>query len=1840
MKTCRLFSGIAIAAVISILCSCSQGRQEKQITPSPEYAVLVKAYTGGSVNSGTPVRIEFNASVPGVEAGDEADAALFSFSPSLKGSARWASADVLEFIPDGYRPGTTYRASLRLDRIPELNASGKFEFSFHAAAKEAYLHTGYAMIPASAPETATIRGHIDFSEEISLEDASKMLSCKYEGKDIQLQLEKAGDGFSFAFTASGLERGQRDRTAVISFNGKKSGFTRNETGKITIPATSHFYVIGAAKSNGKDPHIEILFSEPLQQDIDPTGMFILLGAGRYYTKIEDNIVKVYYEKCTGDITLKISQGVQSTNGTKLKKAYTKEFAEEEAKPAVEIPLKGNILPDADSLIFPFRSVNLSAVDISVIKIYESNVLMFLQTNDLDGSSELRRSGRMVYKKTVRLDTDPGKDLHQWQDFSADLSGLFRQEPGAIYRIRLSFRQEYSLYGKAHSWNNTSAMVSTASGDMTDAEASAWDEPYPYFYDSPYDWRTYRWNDRDNPDTPSYYMVESRFPEKNILSSNIGIVAKESDNGRIWVTVNDIITAQPLQGAVVQAYSYQLKKIGETTSDKDGFAEIRLGGQKPFAVTARSGNAVSYLKVTEGNEKSLSRFDTGGKTVESGIKGFIYGERGVWRPGDTLHVTIIVEDRENRLPENHPVTVELYNPQGQFYSKQISAKGTKGMYSFHLATKADDPTGTWNAYFKVGGATFHKALNIETIKPNRLKLDLRIGDKILQAGKKSAATLSASWLSGPAASNLNASVEMTLRKGNTAFKGYEKYVFSNPVSEFSAAAYTVISGKLNENGSLSADIKMPAAKDAPGMLSATLLTRVSEPGGDESFTTSTMPFSPFSAYVGVRLPEESDGYIETDKTHYMDVIVTDKDGKPVDGHELEYRIYKLQWSWWWESRSESLDSYVNGTAADAISKGRLKSSVKGGRIPLRIDYPDWGRYLIYVKDLTGGHASGGIVYVDWPSWRGRADRTDPDGLTMLAFSLDKKSYTAGEEATVFIPAAKGGKAMVSLENSTGVISRAWVETNGKEETPYRFRIEKGMAPNFYVHITLLQPHGNTGNDLPIRMYGVQPVIVDDPQTHLAPEISMPDVLRPQEEFTVKVREKNGRPMAYTIAIVDEGLLDITGFKTPDPWAAMYAREALGVKTWDMYDDVVGAFSGRFSPLFSIGGDEDVLKSNKRDNRFNPVVKFIGPFTIPAKGTGTHRVTLPMYIGSVKAMVVAGADGAYGNVSKSVPVRSPLMILSSLPRILGTGEQVRLPVNVFAMEDDVRDVKVTVSISGAAKVSGEAVKELRFSAPGDRLADFGIVTGENDGTAEIKIRAEGGGRTASETIYIKVRNPEPATTSVFREAIFPGKNAEIEYGAFLPPKGSTDEWASLELAGFPSIDFSGCFSFAADYSHYCTEQLSSKGLTMLYLSGLVQDSEKRTAQEAIPQIIQQICSRQLPDGGFVYWPGQSNADEWVSSMAGQFLTEAAAKGYDVNKSVLKSWKNFQKRCIRNYREAEVRNFGDLIQAYRLYTMALASDPDSGAMNRLKSASSLSVQAAWRLAATYAAAGKKSIARDMIRELKTDMSDYGSSNATYGSSLRDRAMFLETLVLADEMAPAMKLAGELAEEFSGMGHYTTQNTAFLSIAMSRLAGKANTGSIAAVVEEEDSPKDVKSARSVYVQPLDPSAGKVRITNNSAGTIYAAVTTRRQEAAGNVTAASSGLDLRIRYTDAGGQEISLGQIRQGEDIYAAITVSNTSGTTDYTNLALTAGCPSGWEIFNGRLTGTETGTPEYTYLDIRDDKTVYYFDLPKGTKKQFNVRFHAGYCGEFTVPSIRCEAMYDPAVYARTASGKTSVR
>ena len=284
--------------------------------------------------------------------------------------------------------------------------------------------------------------------------------------------------------------------------------------------------------------------------------------------------------------------------------------------------------------------------------------------------------------------------------------------------------------------------------------------------------------------------------------------------------------------------------------------------------------------------------------------------------------------------------------------------------------------------------------------------------------------------------------------------------------------------------------------------------------------------------------------------------------------------------------------------------------------------------------------------------------------MLNFTSDKPSYKVGENIKLNIPSGGQGRALVSVESGTRVISAWWVDAR-EGSTEFSFQATAEMAPNIYVNISLLQPHAQTANDRPIRLYGVIPLKVENPSTHLTPVLAMPDNLEPNSNFVIKVSEKQGKPMTYTVAVVDEGLLGLTRFQTPSPWHTFYQREALDVKTWDIYDHVLGAYGGEVRSMLSIGGGADSDgPEGKKPDRFKPVVKYLGPFELGAGKNATHTIDMPNYIGEVRTMIVAGTpEGAYGSTEKSTPVKKPLMVLGSLPRVLGPGERVELPVTVF-------------------------------------------------------------------------------------------------------------------------------------------------------------------------------------------------------------------------------------------------------------------------------------------------------------------------------------------------------------------------------------------------------------------------------------------------------------------------------------------------------------------------------------------------------------------------------------------------
>lgn len=1850
--------------------SCT--RTQKDIIPSAEYAPYINAYTGGVISQNSTIRIELTHEQPMVNLNNELKENPFSFSPSLKGKAYWVSNNTIEFVPEEgtLKPGSLYECTFQLGKFVEVDKKLKeFNFSFRVQERNFTLSIEPLPITDAQPDEINIKGEICFSDIVKKEEVEKILTVKDgNNKSYPVEIIPTDNLTRYQFCINQVPRDTEDYQLTITANGSPARIDQTQSEEVLIPAKDSFRFLSATRIDEPENGIEVVFSAPLSDTQDLKGLIEIPELSSSVFQIKENRVFIYFEaNQLSKLTLNIHEGVKSSQGKTLGTSHSISFSEINLKPQVEMLTTAAILPDSKSLIIPFRAVNLYAVDLSVIRIFENNVLMFMQTNSLASANELRRSGRLVYKKTLWLGKDTSKDIHNWENYSIDLAGLIRQEPGAIYRVILSFRQEYSAYPcggvdnqeiKFADNNTPDGLMKVSGSALSEADEAVWDTPEAYYYynGGTMDWSVYRWKERDNPCHPSYYMNSDRAAACNVFASNLGMIVKRNSLNKLWIAVSNILDTNPVGKAQVTVYNFQLQPIGKGETNGEGFVEISSKGT-PFIVVAEAEKQKAYVRVVDGEEQSVSRFDVGGKEIQKGLKGFIYGERGVWRPGDTLHISFILEDREKRIPDKHPVALEIYNPKGQFYTKMISTQGMNGFYTFDVPTQAGDPTGLWNAYIKVGGTTFHKGLRIETIKPNRLKINLTL-PKILQSTDKNVTVpLASAWLTGATASKLKAKVEMSLSKVNTQFKNYGQYIFNDPATDFTTIKTDVFDGILNAEGKAGVTLKVPAATNAPGMLNATFTTRVFEPGGDASIYTQSIPFSPFVSYVGINLNQPKGKYIETDKDHVFDVVTVNSQGQPVNRSNLEYKIYRISWSWWWENSDESFGTYINNSSITPVASGKLQTSGGKTTFKFRVDYPSWGRYLVYVKDKDSGHATGGTIYVDWPESRGRSNKTDPSGIKMLTFSLDKESYEIGETATAIIPAAAGGRALVSIENGSSVLHREWIEVTNEGDTKYTFEITPEMAPNVYLHISLLQPHAQTINDLPIRMYGIAPVFVTNRQTVLQPQIQMPEVLRPETDFNVTVSEKSGKPMTYTLAIVDDGLLDLTNFKTPDPWNEFYSREALGIRTWDMYDNVLGASAGAYSSLFSVGGDATLKPADAKANRFKPVVKFIGPFYLEKGRQQTHTLKLPMYVGSVRAMVVAGQDGAYGNAEKTAFVRTPLMLLSTLPRVLSIQEEITVPVNVFAMEKQVKNVTVSLQASGGGvQIEGSHQQSLTFNRPGDQLVFFTLKTGNKTGKATIKLTASGGGQQTKETIEIEVRNPNPIVTLRSSEWIETGQNKELSYqlGSL-----SANNQIKLEVSRIPSVDISRRFDFLYNYQHHCTEQLTSKALPLLFIAQFktIDTREAEKIKANVQEAIRQIYARQLPNGGFVYWPGNAVADEWISSYTGMFLTLAQEKGYAVHANVLNKWKRFQRAAAQNWRmPQEANNWqqwqSELQQAFRLYTLALAGAPEYGAMNRMKEQPGLSIQAKWRLAAAYALTGKMKPAEELVYNAETTVIPYSSMNQIYGSSDRDEAMILETLLLMNRERDALQQAKVVSKNLSQENWFSTQSTAFALMAMGRLAEKLSGSLDFTWTWNGKQQPAVKSAKAVFEKEIStsPKSGTVAVKNQGKGALSVDLITRTQLLNDTLPAISDNLRMDIRYASMDGKPMSVNDIRQGTDFTAIASISNTSGTTDYTNLALTHIIPSGWEVYNERMTVPEAEPQEttdssgnvsgqYTYQDIRDDRVLTYFNLRRGETKIFTIRLQATYAGNFILPAVQCEAMYDVNVQARSKAGRTTV-
>jgi uncharacterized protein YfaS (alpha-2-macroglobulin family) len=1578
--------------------------------------------------------------------------------------------------------------------------------------------------------------------------------------------------------------------------------------------------------------VVVQFSDPLNESQNISGLISMNDLSSLDFEIKDNEIRIYPPvRQKGSRTMTVEAGIKNILSYALKEGGSFEVVFEKLLPAVRFVGKGTVLPSSDGLVLPFEAVNLKSVNVQIIKVFENNVLQFFQVNNFAGNEEMWRVGRQVLKKDVSLENAGVTDLGKWNRFTLDISTLINTEHGAIYQVRINFKRS----NLAYQCDDASVVVTASVNDESnwdqqgENESSNWDS-YENYYNQNYDW-----SQRDNPCNDSYYNGDRNILT-NIIASDLGLIAKRGADGNTLIFVTDLKTTKPISGVALELYDFQQQVIGTASTGSDGKAVI-ASKDLPFALIAKNGNQRGYLKISDGESLSLSNFDVGGEHINKGLKGFLYGERGVWRPGDSLYFSFILEDKLKLIPQNHPAVFELQNPQGQITKRIVKSNSENGFYKFATATSPDDPTGNWLGRVKIGGTEFSQPVKIETVKPNRLRIKLDFGvDKILAGTSNVNGDLQVDWLHGAPGKNLKAEFEVLLTKAETKFARYPDYVFEDPTRNFSSEAKPIFEGLTNDTGHASFNVSLDAVNDAPGMLNAVFRGKVFEESGNFSIDRFSIPFYPYESFTGIRLPsgDKARGMLLTDTTHNVDVVTIDGNGNPVSHNGIQMSIQKLNWRWWWDQSEEGTVNYMNDTNAEPVASGVVNSMNGKATWNFKIKYPEWGRFLIKAFDPVSGHSTGKIVYIDWPGWAGRA-RNDGQGATMLSFTSDKSNYNIGEQVNLVIPGSDNGRALVSVENGSSVLKTFWLETT-KGDNKFNFEATEEMAPNVFVNITMLQPHAQTVNDLPIRLYGVIPVGVEDPKTHLNPILTMPDELEPGQEVTIKVSEKDKRKMTYALAVVEEGLLDLTHFKTPDVWSKFYAREALGVKTWDLYDNVIGSFGGRIERLLAIGGDDEAKakKDGAKANRFKPVVKYFGPFTLNG-GTAEHKFTMPQYIGSVKTMLVAGYEGAYGKTDKATPVRKPLMVLATLPRVLGPEETLKLPITLFSSDKNISNVKVDIKVSGLLSLPEGSSKSVALKGIGDVTTDFGLTVKSETGIAKVEVTATSGNYKATDVIEIEVRNPNPSISKAQEVILEAGKT----WNASVAPIGiAGSNSAVLEVSSLPPINLGQRLKYLLQYPHGCIEQTTSSVFPQLYLDQVKQltEAEKAVIQKNIKAGIDRLKLFVTRDGGFSYWPGYEDADIWGTTYAGHFLVEADSKGYFVPQEMIKRWKKYQKNKTQAWRRNQEYGSSELIQAYRLYTLALAGDPDLGSMNRLREIT-LPSTAGWMLAAAYLKAGQPEAAKNLLANLSTNVKPYQEMGYSYGSDLRDKAIILETILLMGDRTKGFELLKEISRELSNSSYWmSTQTISWCLKAVGSFAGNEKRSEVRFSYNYNG--KDVSANTELPIAQVNLSmaglnTGSLKFSNDSKGVLFVRVITEGVPARGAEESAESNLKLNIIYSDADGNSIDPSQLEQGKEFIASVTVSNPGLRGNYKNLAINQIFPSGWEINNLRLEGTEdrlTGDKP-TYQDIRDDRVYTYFDLNANQTKTFKVMLTASYTGTYYLAAVSCEAMYDHSIYSR---------
>ncbi|MDR0616040.1 MAG: hypothetical protein LBG29_04455 [Synergistaceae bacterium] len=1337
--------------------------------------------------------------------------------------------------------------------------------------------------------------------------------------------------------------------------------------------------------------------------------------------------------------------------------------------------------------------------------------------------------------------------------------------------------------------------------------------------------------------------------------------KFSDTSLIaWV--NSIALGKPISGVNVKVYSSSNQILAEGSTNADGvWTHTRdrewQGSSRPHIVIFTKDGDTSVLLLDSGISQMYSGDFSGVGYPSGAYQVMCYTPRGVFRPGENVPVSLLLRDEhQSSIKEPFPVQIKIKMPDGRLWGESTETLSAMGMASCEFLLSDAARTGIWRVEAYIPGERdfiAETSFLVEDFAPPRISVELNSDKKELSSGEDAKLFLFSEYLFGAPADGLNYEIRERFIPREYTNSDWPGYVFSDNRVSFSPESLTLTQGTLSASGAASVDFSVPRLTP-PSMLDIIFEAGVMQDGGRWVYKTLSIPYYPKDTLLGIRLP---DGNISTGTAIPFAFAAISRNGELLSP-EAEFSLSKVENRYITTTDEEGRHTEIARELMPVDGFEKIKIRFDNGKALAEVKFPSYGYYRI---TLESSDASASLTF--WVGdQRWRYGDTGAVQAETLDIKLDKNAYSPGEKASARISGNFDGMVLLTVDTDKTLYYE--VAVTREKGAEFAWEVTEEMSPNSWVTAHLVRPAASREETWSAhRAFGAVPLNVDMSRYALGVDITVPQKLKPgaKNDFSVKLTDSagNGVMGEVTLMLVDDGVLDLTRFETPNPFLYFTKRRALGMFTYDVYDQLIPIPKDDLKLLKPGGGvaDESVLGnvslSPVRAKRFE-ILTLCQKIVTDNKGNANFSFAIPEFSGRARLMAVAASKNAFGAGEEFFTVSDSVVLEHSLPRAVAPGDLFESQIMLFNKTGASLDVDLEVtldgplSIAGTRTASGDMRKTMTtsLSLPGiDRAFVIPLSLGADAGFGVSKISAVArypGGTTRVLT-EMPVRPPFSSVTEGGGLVVKPNDEAKIQLPSDLMPGTRR---ASVTLSGLPEIGITEALDFLLYYPYGCLEQTTSSGWALLSQPDLVRAIDPNLAtlsqiEAALAKRIAIIQSLQNYYGSFSMWPGTGES-KWASVFATHFLIACEKRGVTVPKETLSSAMNNLRLLISSVPQGYTdtlysSSLGQM--AYASYVISLKEEPPLAWMSYLRdNISSIPAYGRYFLAAAYARSGEKAVARSILGDslpALTPKNQPESEKPNFDSSTRNLAL---SLLAWNELEPssanAVNAASNLLDSLKGNKYLTTQELGFALPALADFFAH-NSASGTAILEllgQGENTIAVTSQDKAISSRIDEQMNELTVKNNGTGNGYVYWVANGVPLKAP-SAQDMGMRVSVQYLSSDGNTLpSAPSVAQGERIQGRITVEPFSG--EVRNIAISLPLAGGIEIENPRLMDPAENDPysqdEEIYgmhYEMRDDRLLVFLERV-GKKFTWKFSMRAVTVGEFTLPPIYAEGMYSPGI------------